>query len=350
MSKDAGVASGRILVTLAALVIVIAGMRAAEAIITPFLLSIFIAVIAAPPMFFLQRRGLPSWLAMILVLAGIFGVGFMLITLVGNSVNDLITQLPEYQERLKAYTNGLVSLLSRWGLEISSEMVSQVVDPGKVLGLFTKALTGIGGVLTNAVLILFTVVFLLMEAAEIPSKLRRALKNPESNWPRFQGFSDNLQRYLAIKATISVVTAILVAIPLVLLGLDYPALWAVMMFFLNFVPNIGPIIAAVPAVLLALVQLGPFPALLVVLVYLGVNTLMGNIVEPRFMGRSLGLSTLVVFLSLVFWGWVLGPIGMLLSVPLTMAAKIALDSNEDTRGLAVMLGPGHQDDGKTKAT
>lgn len=328
------------MVSLAALVIVIAGMRAAEPILTPFLLSLFIAVIATPPMFFLQRRGVPAGIAMVVVLAGIMVVGFMLITLVGNSVNDLVSQLPEYQERFKTYTSGFVAYMSRWGIEISIDMVSQVMDPGKILGLFAKTLSGVGGVLTNTVLILFTVVFLLMEAADFPSKLRQALKRPEDNWPRFQRFSDDLQRYLAIKATVSTVTAVLVVIPLALMGLDYPALWAVSMFFLNFVPNIGPIIAAVPAVLLALVQLGPLEALMVAVVYLAANTLMGNIVEPRFMGRRLGLSTLIVFLSLVFWGWVLGPIGMLLSVPLTMAAKIALDSNEETRGLAVMLGTG----------
>ena len=332
--------TGRLLVTLAALVIVVAGMRAAEAILTPFLISVFVAVIAAPPMFHLRRRGLPAPVAMSLVLAGIVVTGSLLITLVGKSANDLINQMPGYQERLKDYTNGLAALLGRWGMEIPSDMVSQLLDPAKVLGLFAKALTGVGGVLTNAVLIIFTVVFLLLEAWGFPEKLRSALKNPENNWPRFQAFSKDLQRYLAIKAMVSLVTAVLVAVPLIWIGLDYVALWAVLMFFLNFIPNIGPIIAAVPATLLALVQLGPIPAVAVAGVYLAVNTLMGNIVEPRFMGRSLGLSTLVVFLSLVFWGWVLGPIGMLLSVPLTMAAKIGLASNDDTRGLAVLLGPG----------
>jgi len=335
--------TGRVLVTLAALVIVVAGMRAAEAILTPFLISVFIAVIAAPPMFHLRRRGLPSSVAMSVVLAGILVIGFLLITLVGKSANDLISRLPEYQARLREYTDGVAAVLGRWGMEVSSDTFGQLMDPGKVLGLFAKTLSGLGGVLTNAVLIIFTVVFLLLEAWDFPEKLRSALKDPEHNWPRFQAFSRDLQRYLAIKAMVSLVTAALVAVPLIWIGLDYVALWAVLMFFLNFIPNIGPIIAAVPATLLALVQLGPIPAVAVAGVYLAVNTLMGNIVEPRFMGRSLGLSTLVVFLSLVFWGWVLGPIGMLLSVPLTMAAKIGLASNEDTRGLAVLLGPGTPD-------
>lgn len=122
-------------------------------------------------------------------------------------------------------------------------------------------------------------------------------------------------------------------------GIDYALLWGVLAFLLNFVPNIGSIIAAVPAVLLALIQLGPFSALMTAMGYLIANMVMGNIIEPRYMGKGLGLSTLVVFLSLVFWGWVLGPVGMLLSVPLTMLMKIALESSDETRWLAILMGP-----------
>jgi AI-2 transport protein TqsA len=116
-------------------------------------------------------------------------------------------------------------------------------------------------------------------------------------------------------------------------------LWGLLAFALNYVPNIGSIIAAVPAVLLSIVQLGVLKALVVAAGYAGINMVMGSFLEPRFMGRGLGLSTLVVFLSLLFWGWVLGPVGMLLSVPLTMTAKIALESRDDTRWIAVLLGP-----------
>ena len=132
-------------------------------------------------------------------------------------------------------------------------------------------------------------------------------------------------------------TGIAVTIGLMLLGLDYFLLWGLLAFLLNYVPNIGSIIAAIPAVLLAVVQLGMFKALLVAAIYLAVNIIMGNAVEPKLMGHKLGLSSLVVFLSLVFWGWILGPIGMLLSVPLTMIVKIALEVNDSTRWLAILL-------------
>jgi len=147
-----------------------------------------------------------------------------------------------------------------------------------------------------------------------------------------------VQRYMAIKTWMSLMTGCVVALWLYIIGVDYPLLWGLLAFLLNYVPNIGSIIAAVPAVLLALIQLGGGSAILAGAGYLVVNMAIGNFLEPRVMGKGLGLSTLVVFISLVFWGWVFGPVGMLLSVPLTMTIKIALDSNEETRWASVLLG------------
>jgi predicted PurR-regulated permease PerM len=144
---------------------------------------------------------------------------------------------------------------------------------------------------------------------------------------------------MAIKTWISIATGVLVAVWLKLIGVDFPLLWGVLAFVLNYIPNIGSFISAVPAVLLAVIQLGMVQASIAALGYAVVNIVMGSVVEPRFMGRGLGLSTLVVFLSLVFWGWVLGPVGMLLSVPLTITAKMALESREESRWAAVLLGP-----------
>jgi AI-2 transport protein TqsA len=332
-------AASRTLITLAAFVVVVAGMKAAETILVPFVLSIFIALISGPPMFWLERKGLPTFLAMLLMVSLIVVVGFLLVVLVGSSVDKFLKLVPEYQQQLTAYFDNIVTFAQRLGIELSRERVLTYLDPGKAVGMFASTLTSVGGALTNALLILFTVVFMLMEATGFPAKLKHALSNPEDSFGYFQTFTDNLQRYMVIKTGISLVTATIVGVWLALLGLDYPLLWAVIMFLLNYIPNIGPIIAAIPPALLALVQLGPLSTLGVIVAYLVANTLMGNIVEPRLMGRGLGLSTLVVFLSLVFWGWVLGPVGMLLSVPLTMAVKIALDSSEETRGMAVMLGP-----------
>ena len=194
-----------------------------------------------------------------------------------------------------------------------------------------------GGVLTNSFMILLTVIFILFEAAGMPNKLRAALPNADSSLASFEKFITGVRQYLAIKTLVSLATGLVVTIGLLLLGLDYAPLWGMIAFLLNYVPNIGSIIAAVPAILLAVVQLGPIHSLLVAALYLLTNVIMGNAVEPRLMGQKLGLSALVIFISLVFWGWVLGPVGMLLSVPLTMVVKIALEVNESTRWMAILL-------------
>jgi predicted PurR-regulated permease PerM len=222
---------------------------------------------------------------------------------------------------------------------VSQEDIAQYLDPGAAIQLVADVFNGFGGVLANAFLIFLTVVFILFEAHSFPHKVRAILPDPETSLARFQVFSDNLKNYLAIKTMASLGTGAVIAVWLVFLKVDYPLLWGLLAFLLNYVPNIGSVIAAVPAVLFAFIQLGPVAALWAAVGYVAVNVVVGNVIEPRFMGRGLGLSTLVVFASLVFWGWVLGPVGMFLSVPLTMTAKIALDSHDDSRWIAVLLGP-----------
>ncbi len=213
------------------------------------------------------------------------------------------------------------------------------IDPAAAMGVASNLLTGLGNVLSNTFLIMLTVIFILMEASGFASKLHSAFNKKGHSLGNFEKFINNVNRYMAIKTWISLGTGIMVTLWLLILGVDYPLLWGVLAFMFNYVPNIGSIIAAVPAVLLALVQHGVTTALLVGSGYLVLNIVIGSILEPRFMGRGLGLSTLVVFLSLIFWGWILGPVGMLLSIPLTMTVKIALSSSDETHWINILLGP-----------
>ena len=326
------------LMTAAAFVLVVAGMRAAEALLVPFLLSVFFAIICTPPLSWLQRRGLPAWLSMLIVLAVIVGMGMAAGGLVGTSLNDFSKNLPVYQERLQKETTELLTWLGNKGVKIPDQKLMELIDPGAAMNFAASVLNGLRGALTNAFLILLTVVFILFEVSGFPNKLRAAISDPDASFSYLNRFTTNVNRYVVIKTLTSLGTAIAITTWLFVLGVDYPLLWGLLAFLLNYVPNIGSIIAAVPPVLLALIQLGGGSAGWVAVGYLVVNIVVGSIIEPRLMGRGLGLSTLVVFVSLVFWGWVLGPVGMFLSVPLTMTIKIALDSNEGTRWMAVMLG------------
>ncbi|MGR3914871.1 MAG: AI-2E family transporter [Gammaproteobacteria bacterium] len=328
-----------ILASLAALVIVVGGMKIAAPLLVPLLLALFIAILIASPYAWLQRKGVPRALALLGVLMVFCGVVFLLGSLVGSSAAEFSERFPYYQRRLREMTTGLLGWLDYGGLDVSGSLLAEYFDPGKVMGLAAAVFSGMQNLLANSFLILITVVFILLEAPTIPDKWRAARRDADRSLGRFRDAARNVNRYMAIKTATSLLTGALIALALWVIGVDYPLLWGVSAFLLNFIPNIGSIIAAVPVVLLALVQLGPGAGAMTALAYLAVNAGIGGFAEPRMMGKGLGLSTLVVFISLILWGWVLGAVGMLLSVPLTLAMKIALDSNQDTRWMAIMLGP-----------
>lgn len=329
--------ASNIILTAAAAVIVIAGVKSAATMLVPFLLAIFIAVLSAPLMRWLVSHRVPEVLAVLALLCGFILIGTMLATFVGSTLNAFYQDVPTYEAKLGGLVQEIVTWLRSMGVEVANNVVTEYVNPGAVMKMVGTVFNGLGGVLTNTFLILFTVVFILLEASSFPAKLKRAFGEQTTAFVQFEQFSNSVQQYLAIKSLVSLGTGITIGLILWLMGVDYFALWALVAFLLNYIPNIGSIIAAIPAVLIALIQLGVGEAVLVGSSYIVVNTLFGNVVEPRLMGRSLGLSTLVVFISLVFWGWVLGPVGMLLSIPLTMVVKIALENRPQSRWIATLL-------------
>jgi len=328
----------RFMVVAACFVVLVAGMRVATPILVPFLLSVFIVILCVPLLFWLQKKGVPETLAVLAILVGVVVLFLVLVALMGTSLNDFTRALPEYQKRLADETAGLITWLKANGVQLSTQMVTDFLNPAKVMRLTAQIFSGLSGALTDGFLILLTVVFIMLEASGFPRKLQMAMDNADTALAGFRQFTVSVNQYIGIKTIFSLVTGIVIWLWLSILGVNHAILWGLLAFLLNYVPNIGSIIAAIPAVLLALVQLGVTSALLTAAGYAVVNVVVGSIVEPRFMGKGLGLSTLVVFLSLVFWGWALGMVGMLLSVPLTMIFKIALESSDETRWIAVLLG------------
>ncbi len=330
----------RFLLIMASFVIVVAGMRAAEAILVPFFLSLFIAVIATPPLLWMKQRGIPSGIAMLLIIAAIVFVSVLVGMVVGSSINDFRQDLPEYQQRLSVLTLDLFTRLESFGFAVDADQLKQSINPSKALGLVGNTLATFGNMMTNAVLILLTVIFILAEEVRFAEKLKYSSKHPEKTLAAISKFTHGVNQYVAIKTLMSLLTGLLILCWLWFLGLEYFVLWGLLAFMLNYIPTLGSILAAIPAVLLALVQLSVGEAALVALGFIVANFGVGNILEPRVMGKGLDLSPLIVFLSLVFWGWVLGSIGMLLSIPLTMTVKIALESFDDTRWVGIMMGSG----------
>jgi predicted PurR-regulated permease PerM len=335
------------LLTLASLVVIFAGARYASNILVPFLLALFIATILSSPINRLRQRGVPDWLAVSVMAFATVLVLALVFLLLGSSVSTFVEALPEYQVQLKALVQGWVSWLAGHGIEISGEAISSALDPGAAVGFFARFLSGLGDTLSNLFLIVFTVIFMLADAGSLGEKVSAGHTAGKSQF--LSGLSSlavSMNSYITTKAMLSLLTGVLISAGMWLLDVEFALLWGFLAFLLNFIPNIGSIIAAVPAVLLSLLEGDPLLTGMMITLYLLVNTLVGNMIEPRFMGQRLGLSTLAVFLSLVFWGWVFGPVGMLLSVPLTMVIKFIAEQQPGSAWFAVLIAssPSRPDD------
>ena len=328
----------RSILILAALVIIMAGIKLASSIVIPVLLAFFIAILCNPPVSFLERLKVPRILGITIVIAVILIALTMLVSIVGTSAKQFTQNLPQYRAQLETEFRWIIERLAERDIQLNADMLTESFDPGAVVSVFTNTLAGISGAMSYLILVLLTVIFMLLEGPWLNRKLQLILPDPTRQMKPIGRFVQSLNHYIALKSAISAVTGLLVSLMLWIKGVDFFILWGVMACLLNFIPNIGSMIAAIPAVLLTIISHGFADAGLIAVGYIAINMVMGNVLEPRIMGNGLGLSTIVVFLSLVFWGWLMGPVGMILSVPLTMIVKIALETTPAGHRYALLLG------------
>ena len=330
---------GNAVISFAAVVIIVIGLQMAKDLLVPFLFAVFLALITVRPMLWMQKHRVPAMVAVLIIVSLILLILAVLGTIVGASIAEFTAALPAYQARLDVLIDGVVTFLStRLDGDEAFQSLGNLIDPGWAMGLVATILNSLKDVLTNIFLIIFTMIFILLEASTAKTKFQAAFGSSPESLENVREFMRNLGRYLGIKTLVSMATGVLAGLLTWSIGLDFPLLWAMLAFLLNYVPTIGSIIAAVPAILLALIQIGPGAAGATALGFIGINIVFGNFLEPRLMGYGVGISPLVVFVGLIIWGWIFGPVGMLLSVPLTMTLKMSLESDERTRWVAILLG------------
>ena len=328
----------RYVIIAAALVIIITGLNVAQSVIVLFLVSMFLALLGTPPLTWLKERGVPSVLAVFMVMSVMVIALLLIAAQTGSSVSSFLNELPALQLGLREQVILLSRFLSERGIVVGEDFFLEYVNPEKIMGLTAGLFTGLSSVLSDIVLILLTVTFILLEVSSFPIKLRAVLGDPKQAFPQFTKFSIDMKRYMVIKTMINLLVGVLITTLMFILDVQFPILWGFLAFLLHYIPNIGSVIAAIPAALLALIQSGPLTAFLVLAGNLLVGFVVGNILEPRLMSRSLNLSTLVVFLSLIFWSSLFGPVGAILCIPLTISLKFAFESDERTKWIAVLLG------------
>ncbi|MCD4789821.1 MAG: AI-2E family transporter [Bacteroidales bacterium] len=323
---------------IAAFIIIIAGVMYASSIITMMLMALFISIICAQPINWLKKRKVPNGLAIVIVLLGIILIFFGLGELIGESLAGFSKNAPKYEDSLNKMGSTVFQSLNDKGFNISHDKLMNMLDPGKIINFTGTMISDLGEIMGSTILILFVVLFILLEFNSFSIKAKAIVKIPTESLNYLEKIGKSIRYYLGIKTITCLLTGIFIWVCLAIIGVDYAILWALMAFLLNYIPTIGSIIAGIPAVLFALIQLGFGGALWTIGGYVTVNMLIGNVIEPKMMGKGMGLSTLVVFIALIFWGFVLGTVGMFLSVPLTMSIKIMLEQSEKTRWIAILLG------------
>lgn len=334
----------RTLLSVAAVIIILAGVKLAAEIVVPFLLSLFIAIICSPMIKAMTQRRIPHWLAIALLFVLISLVFFFLIGLINSTAREFTQSIPQYKTLLSQRVSDLDAFLQRFNLPfgISREAIQDQFDPSIIMNFVSRVLLNFSGVVSNTFVLVLVVIFMLAEAPTMKHKFARVISNTPNDVSKEERHIDRILQgvigYLGIKSITSLLTGIGIFILLEFCGVQYAILWATLSFLLNYIPNIGSIIAAIPIIVQALLLNGFGIGFGVAIGVIAINMVVGNILEPKMMGQRLGLSTLVVFLSLLFWGWLLGTVGMLLSVPLTMALKIALESSPNTAKYACLLG------------
>lgn len=249
------------------------------------------------------------------------------------STSQTTSSNPHHGFRFESTDQNLPTTQQEW-----RDLLSEQFNPGTLISLAASVAGSIGHLLSNTFLILLAVIFILLETGTFTSKMKDAFTHTDEAAARGKEIIESIHDYIVIKTGVSLATGLLIALWLRILGVPYAGLWGLLAFLFNFIPNIGSFIAAIPAVLIAWLELTTVPAMAAAAGFVFVNAVIGNFIEPRLMGRGLGLSPLVVFCSMVFWGWVLGPVGMLLSVPLTMTLRIALEGFDDTKWIATLMG------------
>lgn len=325
----------RVLIVTASIVIILAGMKIAQPILVPVLVAFFLAVLTTPAVSYLVKYKIPTSMAIFLVVALLIGIFIVLGSVLTSSIDQFIQRIPDYELKLQ---EGLVKLEDRlpWLVNDLKVTISEFKPTESALSLAGTLFSGVGSVLTSIVLILFTLIFTLIESQNASKKLRLALGDDRSI-VYVRRFSKLVQRYLLVKSLISLATGLFVGLLLWFLGVDYPILWGAFAFLMNFIPNIGSLLAAIPPVILATIQFDFSGFAMTSLGFIIINLLIGNLLEPRVMGKTLDISPLVVFLSLIFWGWILGIFGMLLAIPLTVVVKIGFEVNPKTKWLAQVI-------------
>ncbi|WP_068024975.1 AI-2E family transporter [Nocardia mexicana] len=328
-----------VVLAIAAAVIAIGGIKAFSEVLAPTFLALMLTVAVQPLQRWAQRRGLPAWLGMVLALLAVWLILILLLGALILSAAQLATELPQYSDRVSDLLSGIRSALSDAG--VNTDQIHNMLsgfDMNNVVGMLESALRNLIGVLSNLFFLAALLMFMAIDGMSMRRKMAVVAEiRPEISYA-LTAFAAGTRKYLMVSTVFGFIVAVFDGAALWWMGVPLPMLWAVLSFITNYIPNIGFLIGLVPPALLALLDSGPALMIWVIVVYCAINFVIQSIIQPKYVGDSVGLSVTVTFLSLVFWSWVLGPLGALLAVPMTLLVKaLLLDIDPTTRWVSALI-------------
>ena len=312
-------------------------LRDASHIVNMILLASFLTAVSIAPLSWLKKKGVNKSLANAIVILTVVFVVVLIVLVIGTTISSFSEKLPAYQLKFEEAWNNMILYLYNKGIVDSKVAFADSFKSGNIIAFAAPVASGFGSVLSGFFIVFLFFVFMVTEADMFVKKLNYISKDSSKEADHIV---HQLRNYFGIKTLTSLGTGVAIGLMLYIMDIDFPVLWGFLAFLLNYIPSIGSIIAAIPAVIIAFILHGAGTGLIVTALYLVLNTIIGNVVEPQLMGKNLGISPLIVFFSMIFFGFILGPVGMLIATPLTIIIKIILDSREVTRGLGIMLGDG----------
>jgi AI-2 transport protein TqsA len=331
----------RVMVALAATVVVFVGIRLAAPIFNPILFALVLALLFSPIYAWLIRHRIPTPLALVIMLVGLSVLFLGLFLLLGVSIARFSGEIGSYTSKLSGQLDEIQNLTKSLG--VTSADLHKALSPSALTGAIGTILSGVADFLSNLFLILVIVLFLLAEGPAMMNRLRASTGPEHPQVARLAVFGRNVVRQLGLRAIVNLVTAAGVVVLLLVLRVDFPLMWGILAFFLSFIPWIGLPLAVAPAVVLALAEHGLTSAVLVIVGVIVINVLAENALSPMLMGRGLSISPTILFIGFIFWAWLLGGPGAFLAAPLTIFLVLMLDTFPETRWLASVMGMGGPD-------
>ena len=328
-----------VLLGAAGAVVVVAGLRATAGIVGPVFLALVLTIAASPLGRKLRRVGLPSWLATLVTLITVYLLLVALAAALAFSVARLATLLPEYSGKFSDLVDGLRDWLADRG--VGGQPLSAALsglDLGTLAGYLVDVLSGLLGLSSSLFLILALLFFMALDAARFPQRLVEVGGQRPDVVTALVGFARGTRRYLLVSTVFGLIVAVVDTGTLALLSVPLPLLWGLLAFITNYIPNIGFVIGLVPPAILGLLDGGVGTMLAVIAAYCVINVVIQSVIQPKVVGDAVGLSVTLTFVSLIFWTWVIGPVGALLAIPLSLLAKaLLLDIDPSTRWLGALV-------------